>query len=249
MTDPQPTPGLYGAPETAPATAQAPTLMEQVLGIYTEPVQLFRRLQAAPVWLGATVVSFVVGLVMTVIWAMKVDVDALVRPILESNPQLSADQVDKMISFQAKIILPGSIFGVVVGVSLGLLLGGLIYWAIGKGTAEAQPPTFRQAVSVAAVSGLALVPHNLLVTVMCFLKPVAGLGPEKIPPSSLGYFLAVESPKLHSLLYRLDLFTLFSLVLLYLGARHALRLKTAGAAACAGATGFLMIILPALFGR
>jgi hypothetical protein len=100
-----------------------------------------------------------------------------------------------------------------------------------------------------AVISLVMVPHQLLVALMCLLKPVGGLTPDKLTPTSLGFFLNVESFRLHTFLYKLDLFTLFALVLTYLAARHTLRLKVAGAVACSAVAALIMIALPALFGR
>ena len=250
MTDLQQTEGLYGAaPEGPTPGAEPPGLLDQLTGLFTEPAALFRRLGATPVWKGATALTLVFSLAMTVLWALKVDVDAMLRPVLDRDPRMSADQIDKVIGFQSKFILPGGIIGVFVGVALGLLFMALVYWAVGKVTAEDRPPTYLQAISVTAVSTLVAVPHQVLIMVMCLVKPVGGLTPEKIPPSSLGYFIAVENGKLHTLLYKLDVFTLYSLVLVYLAARYGLRLKASGAALCCGVAALITVILPAVFGH
>ena len=250
MTDLQKTEGLYGAADAAPAPgAEPPGVLDQLLGLFTEPAALFRRLGAAPVWKGATALTTVFSLAMTVIWALKVDVDAMLRPVLDQDSRMSSDQIDKVIGFQSKFILPGGIIGVFVGVALGLLVLALVSWVVGKGMAEDRPPTYLQAVAVTAAATLVAVPHQLLVIVMCLVKPVGGLTPDKIPPSSLGYFIAVENGKLHTLLYKLDLFTLYTLVLIYLGARHGLKLKASGAAVCCGVAALIMVILPAVFGH
>ena len=250
MTDLQQTEGLYGSAPDGPVPAAAPpSLLDQLLGLFTEPVALFRRLEAAPVWKGATALTVVFSLAMTVVWALKVDVDAMLRPVLDQDPRLAPDQIDRIIGFQSKFIVPGGIIGVFVGVALGLLVLALVYWLVGKRMAEDGPPTYLQAFSVAAVSSLVMVPHQLLILVMCLVKPVGGLAPDKIPPSSLGYFITVENGKLHTLLYKLDVFTVYSLVLVYLGARYGLRLKASGAAVCCGVAAMIMVILPAVFGH
>jgi hypothetical protein len=249
MTDPQPAEGLYGEPPPPAPQACAPGLLEQVLGLYTEPVTLFQRLHDTPVWKGPVGLTLVFSLVMTVLWSLKVDVEAMVRPILEADPRLAADQIDRMVALQTKFILPGGVAGVFIGITLGLLGFSLLYWLIGKGTAEAQPPTFLQVVAMTAVTSLVTIPHQLLIIIRCLLKPVGGLTPDKLAPTSLGYFLTVNNLKLQTLFYKLDLFTLFTIVLLYLGARHALRLKTTGAVACSAVAALLMIVLPAVFGH
>jgi hypothetical protein len=249
MTELTPSEGLYGhAPQGQP-NAPAPGVLEQVVGVFTEPVALFKRLAAAPAWKGALGTTMAFSVVTTIVWGLKVDVDAMIRPILEANPSLSADQVDKAIEMQSKFIVPGGVVGVLLGLPLFLLLASLIYWLIGKATAEGEKPSFPHALSATAVSGLFMLPHALLVILMCLVKPINGLTPEKITPTSLGYFVAVEGVKLHAFLYRMDLFTLGSLVLLFLAARHTMRLKVEGALACAGVSAMLAIVLPSLFAR
>jgi len=248
MTELQQGEGLYG--DTAGSAApRPPSLLDQFTGVFSEPVALFRRLHDAPAWLGAVALNFLASLAMAGVWSRKVDVDALMRPLLERDPSLSAEQVDKVVAVQARIIVPATLGGVVVATVLALTLFALLYWLIGRGTAEGEPPTYRQALSASAVTSLAVVPHHLLAAFMCFLKPVGGLTPEKIPPTSLGYFLAVDHLKLHNLLYKLDLFVLFYLVLIFLAARHTLRLKPLGAAACVAVASLVMIVVPAVFGR
>jgi hypothetical protein len=249
MTDLTPAEGLYGAaPQGQPGTP-APGLLDQVLGVFTEPVALFQRLAVTPVWKGALGLTMAFSVATTIIWGLKVDVDAMIRPILEANPALSSDQVDKAIEMQSKFIVPGGVVGVLVGIPIFLCLAALLYWLLGKGTAEGEPPSYRQALSATAVSGLFMLPHALLVMLMCLVKPINGLSPEKITPTSVGYFVAVEGVKLHALLYRMDIFTVGSLVLLFLAARHTLRLKVEGAVGCVGVAALFSIVLPSLFAR
>ncbi|HEX4845804.1 MAG TPA: hypothetical protein VFV26_06255, partial [Geothrix sp.] len=74
--------------------------------------------------------------------------------------------------------------------------------------------------------------HLLLVAVICLVRPIGGLTPDKIAPTSLGYFLQVESLRIQALLYALDLFYLAEAVLAYLALRYLVRMKTAGALIC-----------------
>lgn len=250
MTDEKTSGGLYGEASGEPVpVASAPGLLDQVTGLVTEPVALFQRLRTTPVWKGALALTVVVTLGMTVAWGLKVDVDAMLRPVLEQNPNIAPEQLDKIIEMQGKFLLPSGIIGVLLMIPLFTALLAWFYWLIGKVTAEGEAPSFQQALSMTVVPGLAALPKLLLATVMCLVKPINGLTPDKVTPTSLGYFLTVESPKLQAFLFRFDLFTLATLALLFLAARHTLRLKASGAAFCTGLAGFLMLVLPALFGK
>ncbi len=229
MTDP--TPSLYPDQPQAPK-AKAPSLLDQIVGVFTGPGELFDRLHQSPSWGWAVGILTAFSLVLTVIWGLKVDVDEMLRPILERNPQIPSAQIDTIIEMQKKFILPFGILGALFGTIVVVLVVALLYWLVGKAMAERERPSYLQALSATAVPGLVRLPYLLLVSLICLLKPIGGLTPDKIAPTSVGYFLHVESVKLHALLYSLDLFFVAELALSYLALRRITRLKTGGAALC-----------------
>jgi hypothetical protein len=237
MSD-QPT-SLYGDQPEAPKP-QAPGLMDQIVGVFTSPVDLFQRLNKAPSWGWAMGVLIVGALVVTIVWGLRVDIEEMLRPILERNPQVPSAQIDTIIEMQKKFILPFSILGALFGTAAAMALVGLFYWLMGKAMPEGEPPSYAQALSAAVVPSLVKLPHLLLLVVICLVRPIGGLTPDKIAPTSLGYFIHAESLKLHALLYTVDLFYLAEAVLTYLALRHLVRMKTAGALIC--------VLLPMAFG-
>jgi len=230
---------LYGN-QPEPPKAEAPSLMDQIVGVFTSPVELFQRLNKAPSWGWALGVLIVGALVITVIWGLKVDVDEMLRPILERNPQVQAAQIDMIIDMQKKFILPFSLLGALFGTAAAMALVALFYWLIGKALPEAEAPSYPQAFSAAVVPSLVKLPHMLLIIVICLVKPIGGLTPDKIAPTSMGYFLHVESIKLQAFFYTMDLFYFAEAVLTYLALRHLVRMKTVGALLC--------VLLPMAFG-
>jgi hypothetical protein len=167
-----------------------------------------------------------------VVWGLKVDVDEMLRPSLERNPQIASSQIDTIITFYRKFIIPISAFSTLFFTAIFTFLTALFYWLVGKSTAESEPPSYRQALSAVTVPSLVRLPSMLLIVLICLIKSVGGLTPEKIAPTSVGYFVQVESVKLHALLYTLDLFFIAEMVLLFLAVRHTMRLKTSGAVGC-----------------
>ncbi|MBK9795157.1 MAG: YIP1 family protein [Holophagaceae bacterium] len=224
-------PSLYGSQPEAPRP-QAPGLLEQILGVFTSPVELFQRLNKAPSWGWALGLIVACALILTVIWGLKVDVDEMLRPILERNPDVSSGQIDLIIGMQKKFILPFGILGALFGTAAAMAILGLFYWLIGKALPEAEAPTYPQALSAAVVPSLVKLPHMLLIAIICLVRPVGGLTPDKIAPTSLGYFLQVESLKLQAFLYTMDLFYLAEALLAYLALRYLVRMKTLGALIC-----------------
>ncbi len=229
MSD-QPT-SLYGNQPDAP-TPTSPGLMDQIVGVFTSPVELFQRLNKAPSWGWALGLLIVCSVIITVTWGLKVDVDEMARPALERNPQMQAAQIDMIISMQKKFLMPFGILFSLFGLPAVMALLGLFYWLIGKALPEGQAPTYPQALSAAVVPSLVKLPQMLLLIVICLMRPIGGLTPDKIAPTSLGYFLHPESLKLQAIFYAVDLFYLAEAVLAYVALRHLVRMKTAGALIC-----------------
>ncbi|HJV49620.1 MAG TPA: YIP1 family protein [Geothrix sp.] len=223
----QPT-SLYGEQPESPRPP-APSLMDQIIGVFTSPVDLFRKLNKAPSWGWALGLMMAGSLIIVVIWGLKVDVDEMLRPMLERNPQVQASQIDMIIEMQKKFMLPFGILGVLFGIPAVSALVAFFYWLIGRAMAEDASPSYLQAFSAAVVPGLVKLPHMLLLLMICAMRPVGGLTPDKLAPTSLGYFIHVEGLKLQAFLYSLDLFDLAQVVLAYLALRHLARMKTAGA--------------------
>lgn len=222
---------LYGD-QPEPPKAKAPSLMEQIIGVFTSPVELFQRLNRTPSWGWALGLIIAGALVITVIWGLKVDVDEMLRPILERNPNVQSSQIDMIIEMQKKFILPFSILGALFGTAAAMALVALFYWLIGKAMPEAEAPSYPQALSAAVVPSLVKLPHMLLIILICLMRPIGGLTPDKIAPTSLGYFIHTESIKLQAFFYTMDLFYFAEAVLTYLALRHLVRMKTVGALLC-----------------
>jgi hypothetical protein len=137
-----------------------------------------------------------------------------------------------IIGMQKKFILPFGILGGLFGPAVVMALVGLFYWLVGKVQSESEPPSYPHALSAAMVPGLVKLPQLLLLAILCLVRPVGGLTPDKLAPTSLGYFLQVESLKVHAFLYCIDLFQLAEAFLAFLALRHLLRMKTGGALLC-----------------
>ncbi len=237
--DVQPEADLYGG--GTPPKPAAPSLGAQIAGVFTEPVKLFQGLRTAPSWVPATILLAICAVAAMGIWGARVDWDAMLRPALESNPKVPAEQIDKIIEMQARIMPFFTPIGAMVGMAVGTFLPALLFFLLGRSGSEEGAPTYTQALSATAVPNLVLVPQQIIVAVLCLATTVGGNPPDKIAPTSLGYYLPVEHPKLGSLLRHVDPFFIGVYVLTYLALRHLLRLKPAAAW-----TGTLLCLLTTL---
>jgi len=239
---------LYGG-DAPQAKAKAPSLLEQIEGVFTAPKALFERLSQAPSWLPAFFVTIGSVVVVTAIWSSRLDMEGFLRPIMERNPNATADQIDKGIEFMSKFgpwIFTIQTLFIVTAV---IFFTALLYWLIGMGTSENEKPGYTKSLVATAVPLLVLLPHALLTMLLIFIKGVGTLTPEKIPPTSIGYFIHTESIKLSALLYNLDVFAIASWILIYLAARHTMRLKPIGAALCTATSIALVLIFRVAFAK
>jgi hypothetical protein len=245
MNEPE---SLYGN-QAQPPVPQAPSLLDQVVGVFTEPVALFTRLEKTPVWGGALALLTGISLVVSVLWAKRVDVDAMIRPVLERNPKIAPETYDTIIAMQTRMMLPISIVSGLIVLSIITVIMAFVYWLVGKGTAERQPPSYQQVFSATIVSSLVGLPKFLLLGIICALRNIGGARPDALSPTSLGFYMAPDSVKLHALFNGLDLFNFASLLMLFLACRYTMRLKPVGAFICVLIAGSLMIGMPVVFAR
>ena len=243
---------LYGESDANVGERVKPLgLMDLVSGVFSEPVELFKRLSIRPQWVGAMLLVTVLSLLFSIAWIVKVDaVGFMTMQIERTYPQLTSAQIDQAVEVGARFMSISAIAGSLFGTLISIFFFGLLYWAVGLMSKEGPQwrPTYYHGLVVAAVPGLATVPYMLLGTVMAFLNPVGTLRPDQIVPSSLGYWMETDNPKLSALYSSIDLFLLTQYVLIFFAVKYALRAKTWGAALCV-ALALLGVVIRVLFAK
>lgn len=233
-------PGLYRDPPDEAAQAQAPGLAEQILSVFTEPAALFRRMAATPRWGMALLATTGTTLGMVLIWASRVDAEALLRPILARDPRIAPEMVSRVIEVQGRLLGPAAALGVLVGLPAMSLLLASFLWLVGRlAPGPAGSPGFRQALSAAVLPALTGLPKVLLISCLCLARPIHGLKPNAISPLSLGAWYESGQGRVDGLMAGFDLFVAANLVLLFLAARHILGLGTGAALGCCAAGALL----------
>jgi len=235
----QPKPSIYGDSGADAGAGPRPLgLMEQISGVFSEPAKLFSRLSERPQWAGALLLHTALVLAFTVAWVTGVDaLEFMAAQIENSAGRMSSEQMQQGIEMGARLMpvfAPlGGLFGTL---SLAFLLGA-VYWALGLASRESPlwRPTYRHGLVVACVPALAAIPYSLLGAVMASVQPVGALRPDQLVPSSLGYWMEAESPRLSMLYCSLDIFLLFQYAAIFFAAKYAMRSKPWGAALCVAA--------------
>lgn len=237
----EPSPSLYGEQPQAPEPP-APSLMDQIGGVFLEPTALFVRLRKRPSWLPALLAAVLVGLAAMLIWASKVDMAEATRHQMERTravlhvnipDQAMDDAISKADGTHPWV---SAVSGAVLGTPFVYLVVALIVWGCAAmGTEEKEaPPTFTQAFSVTSVHYLATLPSMFLAGCIALLRPIGGAQIQVLMPTTLGFYLQPTSEVTRALVGLGDPLWLFSFVVLGLGMRHTLRSKPWAIALCLG---------------
>ncbi|MGA2132175.1 MAG: Yip1 family protein [Bryobacteraceae bacterium] len=199
----------------------------RITGVYFDPKKAFADIAARPAWIVPVILLIIVGLVATYAIGARVGWDRAMRPMLESNSrmqQLDPQQRETAIQQQTKF---APIFGyaaTVVGTPLSVLIVGavmLLMCNIGGAALK-----FKQTFAMTAYAMLPRLLAGILLIVVLFLKnpdefnlqnPLAfNIAAFMEPPPNTGKFL-------YSLGTSVDLFTIWTILLLAVGISAASR--------------------------
>lgn len=240
MTDVTPPPAPAGTP-----------IWEDFIDIFTSPSAVFARRQEdpnfVPPWL---VFSLVVAAIVLLGWSafepvMHADTARAMEKMIASNPNLPPEMVERMRSGNmpgaaiAKYIVP-------VAAAMIVLLVGLITWVGGKIVGAVT--TIGQAMMVAAYAYFPKIIDSVAQVVLAMTLPDSMLttaGHLKLGPS-----MALDpdhaSLLLSAFVTRLDLFTLWTTVLIAIGLKVTGKLSTQKAAIAAVIVWLLGAVVPVL---
>ncbi len=200
-------------------------------GVLVAPGRTFKAIAERPTWIVALVALVAVSLLATVVITPRLDMEKIVREqIAQSGRQVSADIVDRQIEFAQKFrwVLAG--IGLVAQPVVYLLVA-LVFWVLFR--LLGSELDFKRSFSVVVHGYLPAVVSGLLSLPVILSQPT--LDYERVRSGSFlysnpGAFLGPGTSKaLMSLLSSLDVFSLWSVVLLAIGYRVVGRVSRAAA--------------------
>jgi hypothetical protein len=224
MTDP------YTPPETPAASggALATNPWARPVGVLFSPVATFRSIREAPSWLPPLLILLVLVAASQVLLAGRMDMEAAIREGMERQGQTVTDeQVEQMAAMQSRFMIP---CGVVLPLA-GWTLIALLVW--GLANVAGGEIGFRRSL------GLSL--HALMPNAVSALLTIPVLlGRPEVDPSEaqlglLASHLAAFAPEdapmwMLALLARVDLFSIWTLLLFGVGLHVVARLSKGAAA-------------------
>jgi hypothetical protein len=237
-------------PETSSENA-APPIGEvgRITGVLVDPKRAFTDIAARPSWILPLVLSTVVGLAFVYLFTSRVGWDRYFHQIAETSSrfqQMDAQARENAIGMQVRF---GPIFGYVFGVIgpplMALIIGAVILLMAKLGGAALK---FKQTFAIAAWASLPRVISGILAIVVMFVKnpdefnlqnPLAfNLGAFMEPPPNSGKFI-------YSLATSIDLFTIWTILLLAVAISAAARKISFSKAVILVATPWIIWVLVA----
>lgn len=199
----------------------------RITGVLFDPKKAFASIAAKPSWIVPVVLSIVIGLAFIYFFTSRVGWDRYFHQIAETNSrmqQMDAQARDNAIQMQVKMgPMFGYIFGVIGPPIMALIVGGVVLLMCKLGGAAL---TFKQTLAIGSWASMPRVIAGILAIVVMFVKnpddfnlqnPLAfNLGAFMEPPPNSGKFI-------YSLATSIDLFTIWSILLLAVGISVAAR--------------------------
>jgi hypothetical protein len=204
----------------------------RLLGVLVSPGATFRSIAARPTWWLALLVIALTTLGVGLLAAPRIDYEDLIRQqVAKSGRDVPQEQLDKQIEITKKIRTPLTIAQAVVA-PLFLALLALVPWALFK--LQGSDVDYARSFAVTVHSWMPQIVSALLSIPVILSRPSLGYAEVRngFLKSNLGSFLVTADtrPALAAVLSSLDVFTLWTLILLILGFRESARVSTAKAA-------------------
>ncbi|MDQ2870370.1 MAG: YIP1 family protein [Acidobacteriota bacterium] len=217
------------APTPAPQAVSAPA---RVIGTFFSPVSTFQSIAARPGFLLPLALWIAASLLVSAFILPRMDYEGMTRARLEKAGQsISEDRIQAQVAMQKRIAPKITIaIGALAPVIITLLVT-LVFWASFK--AFGWDFSFKQGIGVTSHAFLpGVLGALILIPVLSSKETIDPQNMSDLLRSNLGFLVERKaSPALHSLLGSLDLFAIWTMVLLTIGYAAAARIsrKAAGA--------------------
>lgn len=233
-------------PVSVPAAPKkAPSVWEDFIDIFVSPSAVFARREKASFFLPLVVVTVVVAILIIgtkslVAPALDADIARQVATAMKTNPQITADQMQKARDIGATI---GFIMMVVI-LPIAIIVAGIVLWAVSKffdSTLE-----LSAGLLIAAYAAFPKILWAVAAALIAAFSDPASLNSMMRLSVGPAHFMNAEttSPILTAIASRLDVFTIWSTVLLAIGLSVIGKISRGKAFAAAAIVWVLGVILP-----
>jgi hypothetical protein len=230
----------FPAPEPQPEAKISP--FGRIVGILFSPKPTYEDIARKPNWLLPVILTTVLSLIAVAVLNQKVNWPAYIRDQMDKNPraaQLSAEQKQQQVEFWTKLTVyitwaSGALGPIIAAVIIGGILMGSYNLLAGAGVG------FSHAMAIVAHAGLVGIVQVPIFVLVVLLKDPTTIEPNNILATNLAAFLPEGAPKvLEALGKNIDIFVLWSTLLMAIGFAAANPKKLKGGKSYAIAFGML----------
>ena len=230
--------------DTAPASAASPGPAD-LFEIYVSPSEVYDRRRGGK--FGLPLVIF--AIISIILFFVTKD---LLRPVMDAewrvasekmlakNPQLTADQVTGVRAMTEKFAL----VGVAIYSILGPLLAGLVLWIVTKFVGL--KPSLPVAMTIAVFALFPVLIEYIVSAAQTFIVPEASIVSRYSLSLGPARFMDAASPVARAIVGHIDVFTVWTAFLMYIGLKVITRATSAQAAIAAGVTWLVGLIPPVM---
>jgi hypothetical protein len=192
----------------------------RIFGVFYEPGKVFADVAERPRWLVPVIIGILLAVSLTYAISSHIGWDQTIRQAFANNSrvaELPADQREQLIARSTKFASIVGWAGAVIFPPLFVLIVAGVLTGIFNGLLGTELK-FVQMFSITAYAFLVRGLYNLLLILLLYLKPPEDFNIQVSPFSPAAYMNRQDNPKwLMSLAGSLDLFTIWTIVLLAIG--------------------------------
>jgi len=215
------------------AAAPKPSSFERIVGVLLSPNETFASIARQPDWVVPLVIILVVSMVAGVLIATRVDFRALAQEAIEMNPktaELPADRVNTMVGFTAGMMKVSSYASPLLSAVILVIVAAVLLLTFRLFAGEGN---FKQAFSATVYAWFPRVIKGIIAAVVILSRQSISIYDLQNPLlSNLGFLFDPKTQQLQfALASSIDLFTIWSVILLIIGFSAISRLSRARSAA------------------
>jgi hypothetical protein len=216
-----------------PDAEPKPNSFQRIIGVLFSPDATFASIARRPDWVVPLAILMFVGLIGGIAVAQRVDFNTVARDAMEANPQtakLPPDRVDKMVHFTAGTMKVGAYASPVIATLALMIVSGAILIGCRMFGGEGD---FKQAFSASTYAWYPRVIKGILAAIVLLSKKGITVWDLQNPVrSNLGFLFDPKTqPVQFALGSSLDIFAIWSVILLVIGFAAVSRLSKARSAA------------------
>ena len=214
----------------AAAEPEKPNTLQRIIGVLMNPTETFESIARRPNILGPLLIFIVIAVLSSIAVAVKVDFNSLAREAIEANPNIPADKVESSVGMTKGIMKVSMYASPALIVLMLLITAGVCLIAFKMFGGEGD---FNTALSVTIYAWFPRLIRGILGAIVMLSKSSLSLYELQNPVMSNLAFLfdPKTQPVQYALGASLDLFNIWSLVLLIIGLASMSKLSKARSAA------------------